>query len=127
MIYHAAIGYYWVLEVIYVGYSIITFLLVTSMVLLLFRHREYRKIGLFSITSIPIFYAISVLLIMFYFDISLSKVFAIYCGDERFLMSMYFNINASDFLHIGLIMLGLPVIHSSSLYSWVLNNRASYA
>jgi hypothetical protein len=93
------------------------------MVLLLVRNKEYRKIGLISIISIPLYYIIFVVSAFIYFEIPIDKMLNVYAGNNDSIVGMYLRLGESDLVRIGVIMLGLPLIYSRTLYSWIVSNQ----
>jgi hypothetical protein len=120
--YHFAVEH-WMLELRFIGYTVITFLLFISMILLLARNLQYRKIGLISIISVPLFYILIVVSATLYFEIPIEKMINIYAGNNDSIVGMNLYLGESDLLAIGIIMLGFPLIYSKTLYDWVYRNQ----
>jgi len=118
-------NYHWMLELWYIGLSIITFLMFASMILLLVRNIEYRKIGLISMISTPLFYMLIVISAAIYFEISIEEMIDVYSGSNTSIIGMLLHLGEGDLVRIGIMMLGFPLIYSKKLYSWILNHQWS--
>ena len=116
-------NYHWMLELRYIGYSIITFLIFASLLLLILRNVQYRKIGLISIVSIPLFYLIVVIYATIYFEFPIYYIINIYAGNYDSVVGMYLHLGEGDLLAIGIILLGFPLIYSKTLYSWISSHQ----
>ena len=114
---------HWMLELRFIGWSIITFIMFVSMILLFVRNKEYRKIGLISIISIPLFYILIVVSATIYFEIPIEKMINVYAGNYDSIIGMYLHLGEGDLLRIGIILLGFPLIYSKTLYSWILSHQ----
>jgi len=120
--YHFGVQH-WMLELRFIGYSVITFLLFVSMLLLSVRNIQYRKIGLISIISIPLYYILIVVSAYIYFEIPFDKMINVYAGNNDSIVGMNLYLGENDLVAIGVIMLGWPLIYSKTLYSWVVDKK----
>ena len=114
---------HWMLELRFIGWSIITFIMFVSMILLFVRNKEYRKISLISIISIPLFYILIIVSTTIYFEIPIEKMINVYAGNYDSIIGMYLHLGEGDLLRIGIILLGFPLIYSKTLYSWILSHQ----
>jgi|GEM_PF-6552819 len=87
---------------------------------LLMKNIEYRKIGLISI---PLFYILIVVSATLFFDIPIEKMLNVYTGNYDSIIGVYLHLSEYDLLSIAIILLGIPLIYSNTLYTWVVNSQ----